>query len=90
VDPVELPVLDPAPGPAVLCIGREERESMTLALLRLKPRDGDALRRLLRGETPSEIGAALGISADAARKVVERAMQRARKLARPATGEMTS
>jgi RNA polymerase sigma factor (sigma-70 family) len=85
-DPADLPVADPGPGPSARCALQEDRERLVIALLRLEPRDREALTRFLRGETSGEIAEALDLSVETARKVLQRAMQRARRLSRQAEG----
>ena len=58
----------------------EERERLILALLRLPERDQRLLRIYLRGGSSKEIGDELGVTAEAARKALQRAMRRAREV----------
>lgn len=58
----------------------EERERLALVLVRLPDRDRDLLRGFLKGESNEEIGARLGLTPDAARMGVQRAIERARQL----------
>ncbi|MDP6519164.1 MAG: sigma-70 family RNA polymerase sigma factor [Planctomycetota bacterium] len=60
----------------------EERERLILALLRLPERDQRLLRVYLRGGSSKEIGDELGVTPEAARKALQRAMRRAREVYR--------
>ena len=60
---------------------REEREQLILLLLRLKDRERRLLSMHLKGEPLEAIAAAEGISSEAARKALARAIDEARQLA---------
>lgn len=82
VDPPaeSLRALSEAPTPSSQAAAAEERERMALVLLRLPERDRELLRAFLKGESNEAIGAKLGLSPDAARMGIQRALQRAREL----------
>jgi RNA polymerase sigma factor (sigma-70 family) len=67
----------PVPG----AIRREERERLILILLRLKERDRRLLGMHLKGLSVEAIATELGLSNDAARKALSRAIEQARQLA---------
>ena len=60
---------------------KEEREQLILLLLRLKDRERRLLSMHLKGEPLEAIAAAEGISSEAARKALARAIEEARQLA---------
>jgi len=62
-------------------IRREERERLILLLLRLKDRERRLLSMHLRGEPLESIAAAEGLSPEAARKALARAIEEARRIA---------
>jgi RNA polymerase sigma factor (sigma-70 family) len=68
------------PGPATEVGHREEWERLSLAMLRLPPRDREILQFHLRGEGHAEVADALGLSPEAARKALQRAIAKARSL----------
>ncbi len=68
------------PGPSTMVGQQEERERLVLAILRLPARDRELLTRHLRGESFAEIAAAMGLTHEAARKAIQRAMAKARDL----------
>ncbi len=69
-----------SPGAATLAELTEERQRLILALLRLPERDRLLVRLHLRGESIGGIMAETGLSYEAARKALRRAMARARSL----------
>lgn len=71
---------DDQPGPSTLAMGAEDRDRLILALLRLPPRDREILNRHLRGEDHAEVARALGLQPAAARKALQRAIEKARAL----------
>ena len=68
--------------PLERALSDEERDGLALLLLRLAPRDRELLARHLRGEPADAIAAALGLTEGAARKALQRAVARAREIAR--------
>ena len=62
-------------------IRKEEREQLILLLLRLKDRERRLLSLHLKGEPLDAIAAAEGLSPEAARKALARAIEQARQLA---------
>jgi len=76
----ELLPLDGPAGPASRAGGREDRERLLAALLKLPPRDRRALSLQLRGSTTQEIAEELDLRPDATRKLLQRAVERTRAL----------
>lgn len=79
----EQPVEEAAAGgarPESLAGQEEERERLALVLLRLPQRDRELLTHYLRGESQAQLAERLGLSADAVRMGVQRAVARARAL----------
>ena len=70
----ELDPLQSGPSPATRVALDEESEDLVRAVLALSPRDRTVVRMYLRGEPAREIGKALGLREDAARKAVQRAL----------------
>ncbi|NQU48063.1 MAG: sigma-70 family RNA polymerase sigma factor [Planctomycetes bacterium] len=66
------------PGPETEVGRREDWERLSLAMLRLPPRDRKILQFHLRGEGHAEVAKALGLSSEAARKALQRAIEKAR------------
>ncbi|MFG0318147.1 MAG: sigma-70 family RNA polymerase sigma factor [Planctomycetota bacterium JB042] len=77
----DAPVAGDTPPPPALAISREERERLILVLLRLPERDRRLLALHLRGATLETIGAETGLRPEAARKALQRALHKARKIA---------
>jgi RNA polymerase sigma factor (sigma-70 family) len=78
-DPGDLALPDTQPSPASAAIAEEERERLALAILRLPERDRLLVRLHLQGTPLSEIMQQTGLSHEAARKAVQRAVIRARE-----------
>ena len=76
----ELPAFDPSAGPATAAGSREETETLILKLLRLPERDRELIRLHLLGERTEAIARRLGLAHEAARKALQRALERARAL----------
>jgi RNA polymerase sigma factor (sigma-70 family) len=71
----------PAPDPLRDAIRSEDRQRLILLLLRLKDRERRLLTQHLKGETLEAIAAAEGLSTDATRKALARAIEQAREYA---------
>jgi RNA polymerase sigma factor (sigma-70 family) len=71
---------DDSPTPDAVLSDRDEVERLALRLLRLPERDQRMLRLYLQGKGVDEIAPELELSVDAARKALQRALQRAREL----------
>jgi RNA polymerase sigma factor (sigma-70 family) len=71
----------PATDPLRHAIRKEEREQLILLLLRLKDRERRLLSLHLKGEPLEAIAAAEGLSQEAARKALARAIEEARRIA---------
>jgi RNA polymerase sigma factor (sigma-70 family) len=66
-------------GPPSLAQSREDLERLAAVLPRLDERDRELLRRRLRGDSAQEVADTLGISLDAERKAVARAVEKLRR-----------
>ena len=76
----------PDPGPEEIVVRRAEDRRVLDAMTQLKPDDQEALRLHLWEELPHvEVGAVLGISPDAARVRIARAMKRMSRLMKTVT-----
>jgi RNA polymerase sigma factor (sigma-70 family) len=71
----------PAADPLRDAIRREEKEQLILLLLRLKDRERRLLSMHLKGEPLEAIAAAEGLSSEATRKALARAIEQARQIA---------
>lgn len=71
---------DQGPTPDAVLSDRDEVERLALRLLRLPERDQHLLRLYLQGKSLEQIAPELELSPDAARKALQRALQRAREL----------
>ena len=80
-DELELAHAPSESAPLSNAIREEEREQLILLLLRLKERDRRLLTAHLKGRSPVEIAAELGIEVASARRALERAIAQARALA---------
>ncbi len=82
-DPEELDVgtTDAGTAPLPEAIRKEEREQLILILLRLKDRDRAILTLHLQNRSIDAIATELGLSYDAARQALNRAIERARLIA---------
>lgn len=80
VDPGELRAASEDPSPGTVAEMGEEHERMVLALLRLSERDRELLVMYLGGRSLTEMAEQAGLSYDAARMALQRAMRRARRL----------
>lgn len=78
---LSLPAGDEAGTPLSYTIRQEERERLILILLRLKKRDGRLLAAHLKGTSLESIAEAEGLSYEAARRALARAIEQARSLA---------
>lgn len=78
---LELGAADTATAPLPEAIRKEEREQLILILLRLKDRDRQVLTLYLQDRSIEAIGHELGLSYDAARQALKRALERARRVA---------
>lgn len=73
-------LVDGAPPPDLALLSRDEVEQLILRLLRLPERDQLILRMYLRGEKVEAIAQACNLNIEAARKALQRALERARSL----------
>lgn len=67
-------------GPSTLAGTAEEQDRLILVLLRLPPRDREILTRHLRGEDHAQVATALDLNPAAARKALQRAIEKAQAL----------
>jgi len=75
------PAQDTSASPQTQAIRAEEQDRLILMLLRLEPRDRELLTLRLKGLPIDEIARTMGLGVDAARKAIDRAIARARRLA---------
>ena len=68
------------PGPATHASHREQLEIAVRAIDGLPPRDREIVRTITRDVPSKELGEHLGISAEAAQKARQRAVERFRKI----------
>ena len=81
--PEDLDLAHERAGPAELAGSQEEAERLALVLLRLPERDQLLIRLYLRGELMSTIAQETHLEVETARKALQRAIRKARMLARP-------
>ena len=79
-DPGELPLAGPERAPDSLAAERDDWERLALRILRLAERDRLLVRLHLRGLSMAELAAEASLEPEAARKALQRALQRLRAM----------
>ncbi len=79
VEPGDLNRESGDPSPSVAAAREEEREMLALAILRLPERDRRIITLFLKGASVQDIAAEVGLSYDAARMALQRAIRKARQ-----------
>lgn len=79
--PSEWDVASTEDSPSTLAAADEEQERLALLLVRLPERERDLTRLLLEGRPLPEIASQLGLSYNATRMAIQRAIRKARRMA---------